>query len=441
MSLISIHYRRMTTFVYLLVFLLIFNLIFNLHFQWYGISIIVRVYLFVFSFYLIYNYSTIDVERLKELYRKRFGKKGSIIVLFEMGVVPLLIIYGITIIFTFVDYLRLPNWPWNPLLSLLNGRYSNLVIYSLLLFIIMKTGSRPGIKIVIFFGVSVLYFLADKYLSSVIFAGAGLLVLKFIKLLVIFFFLFFGFLSERNKKWSLLYASASTSIIIALLLGGYALIFRYSPVSSYQHMVSGLALMKLGFSYPVYDLADTIAEKGAVSFSRDFISLSKHIRCDIIFTSAQWEKLLFAEKIDHADYIAGIILSIPQEIPFARLVDYAMEQSLKSPSRLESASNYIALVAKNSAGRAEQIKNKIIGSNENFKLFAIAVFGEMKDINVVPLLLDYLTGIDFKLSDASYEALRKITDKDPAAEKGIQRNDPYVISTFYEYYKNNRTKR
>lgn len=441
MSLITIHYRRMTTFVYLLVFLLVFNLLFNLHYQWYGISIIVRVYLFVFSFYLVYNYSTIDVDRLKELYRKRFGRKGGLFVLFEMGVVPLLIIYGITILFTFIDYLRLPHWPWNPLLSLLNGRYSNLVIYSLLLFIIMKTGFRPGIKIAVFFGVSVLYFLADKYLSSVFIAGTGLLVVKFIKLLVIFFFLFFGFLGERRKKWSLLYASAASSIVITILLGGYALVFRYSPASSYQHVTSALALMKLGFEYPAEELKDTIAERGADSFSRDFINLSVYLGRGIPFTEAQWQKLLFSEKIDHADYIAGIILSRSVEIPFDRLVDYALEQSLKSPSRLESASNYIALTAKNSAGKTEELKNKMNGANENFKLFAIAVLGEMKGVGAVPLLLDYLTGIDFKLSDASYEAMRKITGKDPAAEKGVQRNDPYVIVTFHEYYKNNRTAR
>ncbi len=431
----------MATFVYLLIFLLAFNLLFNLHYQWYGISIIVRVYLFVFSFYLIYNYSTIDVGRLKELYRKRFGKKGSLFVLFEMGVVPLLIIYGITVLFTFIDYLRLPHWPWNPLLSLLNGRYSNLVIYSLLLFIIMKTSFRPGIKIAVFFGVSVLYFFADKYLSSVFFAGTGLLVVKFIKLLVIFFFLFFGFLGEYRKKWSLLYASAASSIIIVLLLGGYALVFRYSSASSYQHVMSGLALMKYGFEYPVDELANTIAERDAVYFSQDFINLSMHLRHGIPFTESQWEKLLFSDKIDRADYIAGVILPRSIAMPFDRLVDYALKQSEQSTSRLESASNYIALVAKNSAGKTDTLIHIMSGSNESFKQFAISVLGEIKDVAAVPLLLDYLTGTDFKLSDASYEAMRKITGKDPAAEKNVQRNDPHVIATFHEYYKNNRTVR
>lgn len=431
----------MTTFIYLLIFLLAFNLLFNLNFQWYGISIIVRVYLFVFSFYLIYNYSTIDVDRLKELYRKSFGKKGGLYVLFEMGIVPLLIIYGITILFTFIDYLRLPHWPWNPLLSLLNGRYSNLVIYSLFLFIILKTRFKPGIKIAVFFGISVLYFFADKYLSSVFYAGTSLLVVKFIKILVIFFFLFFGFLGERRKKWSLLYAATSASMIIALIVGGYALVFRYTPPSSYQHVASGLALMKFGFEYPIGDMSDTIAEGSAVSFTREFINLSTSLKRDINFSKAQWEKLLFSGTIDNADYIANILLPRNIEMPFERLVEYAREQSEKSPGRLESESNYIALVAKNSAGKAEYLKEKMSVSNENFKLFSIALLGEMREVDAVPILLDYLTGIDFKLSDASYEALRKITGKDPASEKGVQRNDPYAIVTFHEYYRNNRTKR
>ncbi len=438
MSLITIHYRRMTTFIYLLVFLLAFNLVFNLYYQWYGISIIVRVYLFVFSFYLIYNYSTIDIERLKELYRKRFGKKGGIFILFEMGIVPLLIVYGITVLFTFIDYLRLPAWPWNPLLGLLNGRYSNLVIYSLFLFIILKTKYRPGIKIVLFFSLSVLYFFADKHLSEIFISGIGVLVVKFVKLLVIFFFLFFGFLGESKKKWSLFYAAIVSSLVIALIIGGYGMVFRHSRPSSYQHIVSGLALMKFGFDYPVDDLKHTIIEKGEKSYVRDFIDISLSLKRDVQFTSSQWEHLLCSGTIEQANYIAGVMISKPVELSFERLIGYAKKQTAKTTGRIESASNFISLVAKNGNGKIEVLKKAMNGANENFILFALAVIGEMKDNDEVPMLLDYLTGVNFTLSDASYEALRKITGKDPAAEKGVQRNDPQSILVFHEQYRKNR---
>ena len=47
--------KKITTFVYILVLLYLVNLISILKFQWDVIPIIVNVYLFVFSFYLIFN--------------------------------------------------------------------------------------------------------------------------------------------------------------------------------------------------------------------------------------------------------------------------------------------------------------------------------------------------------------------------------------------------
>jgi hypothetical protein len=100
-------FRRISAFFYVLIVLLAFNLIFNLFFKWYGVSLIVRVYLFVFSFYLIFNYASFGTDRLKTLFRARYGKRADIRLFLEFGVMPYVIIYGITMVFTFIDYLRL----------------------------------------------------------------------------------------------------------------------------------------------------------------------------------------------------------------------------------------------------------------------------------------------------------------------------------------------
>lgn len=50
MSIILAGLKEIKVFVFTLVFLLAFNLFFNLTHDWYGISIIVRMYLFIFSF-------------------------------------------------------------------------------------------------------------------------------------------------------------------------------------------------------------------------------------------------------------------------------------------------------------------------------------------------------------------------------------------------------
>lgn len=441
MSLLTLHYRRMRTFVHLLIVLLIFNFIFNLYFTWYGISIIVRVYLFVFSFYLVYNYASVDVERIRELYNRRFGKKANLFIVFEMGLMPLFIIYGITIIFTFIDYIRLPHWPWNPILSLLNGRYSNIVIYSLLLFIIMKTRFGPTVKIALFFGSSIVYFIADKYLGILFPHGIGLVAVRLLKLLIIFYFLFFNFLEADKKKWAIYYASTVASFIFLVVVCSHYLVFRYSSPNSYQYVMAGLSLIKYGFWFPIPDVGNSVVEQNDHSFVKEYIELITSLKKEVQFTPQQWERLVTTGSMENINYIAGILLDKQIPISFEKLVAVAKEKTKDSLEHFDSASNYISLFAKNAKGKTKLLLSTMNGTieNENYMLFTISVLGEMKDDKAIPRLLEYLTGANFKLSIAAYDALKKITGKDPAGEKNIQRNDPLSVATFYEFYKKNRT--
>jgi len=441
MSLMSIQYRRMATFVYVLLFLLVFNLAFNLNFRWFGLSIIVRVYLFVFSFYLIYNYSSIEIDRIRELYRVRFGSKGNLILLAEMGLVPLVIIYGVTVVFTFIDYVRLPNWPWNPVLSLLNGRYSNLVIYSLFLFIILKTKWGPGIKIAIFFAVSILYFILDKLLFSIFGAGLAISVIKYAKFAVLFFFLFYAFLGERQKRRSLVYAMIVATFLLFSVIGGYALIYYYSAPGTYQKVESGLVLMRFGFRFPVEELRNSVMKKYDIALFREIHGLSSALGRGIDYTDGEWERLLFSGSMDNANYIAGILLGRTITLEYGKLVGFAERKSVIQGARLDGAANFIVLTAKQLGTNRDDLVRRMSESNRGFKMFAIGVLGEARDVESIPLMLDLLTDIDFNLSDLAYESLRKITDLDPANELGVQRNDPEVIWRFREYYVRNRTGR
>ena len=441
MSLLSIQYRRMTTFVYVLLFLLVFNLLFNLNFQWYGLSIIVRVYLFVFSFYLIYNYSTIEIGRVKDLYRNRFGLKGDLLLLAEMGLVPIAIIYGITIAFTLIDYIRLANWPWNPILSLLNGRYSNLVIYSLFLFIILKTKRGPGIKIAVFIAVSTAYYFMDKVLFSVFTAGPAISVIKFSKFVVLFFFLFYGFLGERHKLRSLLYSIVVSTALLSLVVGGYFLAYFNSAPRSYQQNESGMVLMKFGFSFPVTELRRNVVEKKDIVLFREMEKIAAARGGEISLTAAEWEDLLFSGSMDTANYIAGRLMGRKIPVAYEKLADFAERKSSSAGGRLEGSADFITLTAKALGDGRDDLVRRMRGSNRNFCLFGVAVLGEAGDRESVPLLLDYLTDIDFNLADAAYESLRKITGLDPVNELGVQRNDPEVVWRFREHYARNRKAR
>lgn len=441
MSLLSIQYRRMSTFVYVLLFLLAFNLAFNLNFRWYGLSIIVRVYLFVFSFYLIYNYSTVEIERVKDLYRKKFNRKGDLLLLAEMGLVPLAIIYGITILFTFIDYIRLGNWPWNPLLSLLNGRYSNIVIYSLFLFIILRTRRGPGIKIAVFMATAFAYYFIDKFLFSAVGAGTAISVIKFSKFVALFFFLFYAFLGERQKLRSLLYSIFVSTVLMFLVVGGYLLIYLNSSPGSYQQNESGIVLMKFGFSFPSAELRRSVVRKKDMALFMEMEAVSSSQGRDLSFSADEWESLLFSGSMDNANHVAARILGRNIPVAYGKLADFAGRKSALAGERLESASNYIALTVRALPGNRGDLVGRMQGSNRNFRLFGITVLGQAVDRESVPLLLDYLTDIDINLSDAAYEALRKITGLDPASELGLQRNDPEVVWKFKDYYVRNRTAR
>ena len=441
MSLLSIQYRRMSTFVFVLLFLLAFNLAFNLNFRWYGISIIVRVYLFVFSFYLIYNYTTIEIDRVKDLYRNRFGRKGDLLLLAEMGLVPLAVIYGVTILFTFIDYARLPNWPWNPLLSLLNGRYSNLVIYSLFLFIILKTKRGPGVKIAVFMAVAVAYFFIDKYLFSAAGAGPAVIIIKFSKFLALFFFLFYAFLGERQKLRSLFYSLFVSAALMFLVVGGYLLTYYYSAPLTYQQNESGIVLMRFGFSFPAAELRRNVIQKKDMALYREMEWVSSSMGRELEFSPGEWEGLLFSGSISNADYIAGRIAARKIHVPYAKLAEFAVRKSPVQGERLEGAAQYIALTARELKGNRDDLVTRMRDGNRNFRLFGVAVLAEAADTESVPLLLEYLTGMDVNLADASYEALRKITGLDPAGTPGVQRNSPDSVWRFREQYGRNRTGR
>ncbi len=438
MSVLTIQIKRISAFIYVLIFLLGFNVLFNLMFQWYGISLIVRVYLFVFCFYLIYNYAAFETERLRVLYSRRFGDISDFVIFFEMGIVPFLIIYGVTGVFTFIDYLRLPHWPWNPFLSLLNGRYSNLVIYSLLLFLILKLKKGPGVKIAIFIGVSVAYYFVDKILYTIFFSSPGIGVVKVLKLVLLISLLFFEFMIQRSRLFLVLMATVLSITLVITAISANYLVFRYSGIASFQKKESGLVLLRFGFEFPYNDLKTIVTRTGDMVLFSELLDHAAADRYRLNYSDREWEELFLSGDVELADTVAGQIEDRELEISFEKIVNYAYESSLVPEEKIERASNIIALAARHAAGKRDYLQEKIPGANRNFKLWGIAVLGMTKEPGAIPFLMEYLTDIDSGLVDASYESLRTITGSDPAQVLNMSKNDPEVISKFKQFYLRNR---
>ena len=70
---------------------------------------------------------------------------------------PFAIITCVAVVYTLIDYIPEKGYPWNALLKLVSGRYSNVLIYSLFLYFIINIRRKPGLAIAVFLVMS--YFL------------------------------------------------------------------------------------------------------------------------------------------------------------------------------------------------------------------------------------------------------------------------------------------
>ncbi len=435
MTIIFSQLKKISTFIYILVFLLGFNLFFNLNYDWYGISLIVRVYLFVFSFYLIFNYSSLDIERLGEIYFNRFGRWGELLLFLETRAAPFIFIYIVTIVFTLIDYVRFPHWPWNPVLSILNGRYSNLIIYSIFLLLILKTRKGPGWKIVIFLGSSVAYFFIDKVLHSLFPMGASVSVIKVIKFHVLFFLMLLEFYSYKRvylKAFVVSLAGALTAF--AFIMSVYYSIYRFSGGHVYPQKEAGLVLLNCGFRGPLKNLERLVVRHQDPGLFSQLLVYVKRYNYEFGYSAGDWERLLFSGRVSMADTVAGYILDKEIFLSYDKIVTFAQSKSADPREKIENASDFILLAAQYLKGNEGDLKARIASSNRSFQLWGIAVLGEQRNTDSVPFLLEFLPGMDLTLAESAYESLKKITNLDPAARLNSRINDPEVLWQFKEFY-------
>jgi hypothetical protein len=433
--------KEISVFIYTLILLLIFNLYFNLNYYWQGISSIVRIYTIVFYFYLIYIFASLDVNNLKENYINKFGRKGKLLLFIEIRVIPFLIIYLVTILFTLIADIKNLEQPLVQLLSLLNGRHSNNIIYSWLLLIILRIKKSPGITIPLWISIFIIYGIADWWIFSTINSGIIISIVKIIKGIIFLFLLFSEFF--RDKKRCVIYSLIIGTLFFILTVGSFFSIFRYSDRSSVHSKEAGLIMLKMGISYPLEQLKQTVLFATDTKLLSDLLLLSKESgNSQIIYTKEEWEHLLFSGSANMADNISGYLLNQRINLSYDKIMAYAESQSKEENSKLDKLNNFIKLASKNSIGHEDDLLFRLKKSNKNFKLWAIQVLSVNKTIESIPVLLIYLTDVDDKLANRAYDALKNITEMDPAAALEKRRNDPDIIAIFKEYfdkYSQNRT--
>ena len=442
MSILAAQIRKISTFIYILIFLLAFNLFFNLNYTWDGISFIVRSYLFVFSFYLIFNYADIEVNRLKESYLERFGKKGVLLLFLEVRILPFLFIYFITILFTLIDYIQMSYWPYKPLLALLDGRYSNILIYSLFLLLILRIKRGPNITIPLFLVVSVLYFFADKFMYSYTGSGTIISLFKLSKFTLFTFFLLYEFFYPGRRLVMIALSSISFGIALyCMMFLVFFGVFEHAKAISYHKQRSGMMLLKLGFSFPLNELKDSVLETYDIKLFKKLLNYSVQYDFDLEYDDSKWEKLLFSGSLKMTDMISDYIVYKNIDLRYDKIIEYAERESLRPNTKLPEASHFIKITSGYIGKHQADFIGRLARQNKAFRLWGIAVLGEQKKIESIPLLLEYLTDIDINISEGAYLALKKITGLDPKEEMNKRIIDPQVYILFRDFYIQNHRAR
>jgi hypothetical protein len=434
----KIQFKKVSLLFYILSLLLLFYLYYNFRFTWFGFSLIVRVYLYVFSFYMIYVYNSSGsqlAESLLPLYTHKYGSKGRILLAFERRVLPFLFIFAITVVYTLIDYVREENWPWNPLLLLLGGRYSNLISYSLILYFILNTRKRPLIAIPIFIAISLLYFFGDSMIYDYFPMGVFVSIYRTLKFSAVFFVLLFeNPFTLKNTVHTALKAFVLGILFYALLVGIYAAAFKLSNNHYYVQKRTGLNLAKMGYSYPLTTIQKKMVEKKDVSALADVFRYSNFYRTIPEYSTDVWLSMLFSQKSQRADEVAQYMVIFNAKAPSNLLAGFVEERLETGDKSIIDAENFIMLTARSIQGNESDFIEKTHSPTKEFTIWKIRVLRKNGSFSGIPFLIRRLTDINDAIAQEAYISLREITGNDPALTLKSSINSPEVIEAFKRLY-------
>jgi hypothetical protein len=433
--------KKITTFIYILILLYIVNVVIVLKYKWDVIPIIVNVYLYVFSFYLVFNFSMIEIPPLKDEYRNMYRRFGILILFIKTRVFPFVLVYTTTVIYTLINYLDKENWPWNPILELMDGRFSQTVFYSLILLLILKFNRRPKITLLLFVGGAAIYFLIYQLVFYFTPSGAVMSGLKFFQITVGVIMLIYEFMSE---KIGIDTRKIRKAIIAGLLLGMFmyssvvatlAMIYKFERFASYPQARSAQILMRLGYSFPLSDFKSIVTETSNPFYLYDYIYYSRAYGRPIAITATEWENLILSGSMEVSNIIAFYIQYLKISIPYQQLISYAERRSVDSGEALVNSAFYSQYVSLYCEKNIDDMVERYGKGNRYFKIWIIRVTAESKSLATIPFLVKLLTDINPVFSQEAYLALTKVTGLDPAKELNDRINSPRVIAAFMRFYR------
>ncbi len=427
--------RKLTAFIYILLILFTVNVVEKLYMPWQGMSIIVTIYLYVFSFYLIFNFSSIDLKPLKEEYRRKYGKSAVYRLFFMFRIVPFAFVYCITAVSILINYLDRSNWPWRPVLELLDGRFSNIVFYSLILLVVLKLRRGPRFTIPLFFFMSLIYFLIYRLVYSFSPVGITVSSMKLFQVVMGLFFLVFEFFFDRKNILKSVAASLAAGLVFyGSLIGIFYSIFTYSEFATYQQVKSAKILLKMGYSFPLKKVRRICIETTNLEMLYHLVYYSVRYDKKLVLSTTEWENLFLSGDIDSTDVIAGYIWHLEIWLPYDEVIAYMERESINAGEKLIESEKLITYASEYYDEYREDIMSRMDRGNRYLKIWGIKVMAESGSVSSIPYLVDTLTGIDEDMARAAYRALVQITGLDPAKTGARDIQSPDVIVSFMTYY-------
>lgn len=434
MNIIKEQLTKLNHFMIILVPLFALNAIFNLRYEWGGISTIARVYIMVLSFYMVFLFSQISVETYRDDYNSRYGWKGKYYLFATLRLFPFLFIYLLTVIFVLINYLDSSNWPIEPIYRLLDGRYSNTVIYPFILFIVLSLKKRPGISIPLFIIFSILYYTADHVLYNLFEPGSEIKIIKFTKYFIFTFAIVYEYSKTRWKLFKSLSLSFVTGLFLFSLVTSVTYIsFYFSSPGSHTQFLTGNILLKSGYTFPIKSLGKSIIQNNSLEYTPVFFDYLKKYNEDADFSQQEWEILIQNNKIGTNEYIFQYLNRKKIKLDFTMLKKYAVTQLLLyplNPGALTEFPHHFGLYYNEHADEFYQLYKS---GNESIKIMILESLGYADDALSVKFLTDKLTSVERLRSEAAYNSLQKITGKDPAAELKKEKYDLKVVLFFRDY--------
>ncbi len=441
MMLLTERLKKISVFAYILLALLAFNLVFNLNSAWYGISLIVRIYVYVFCFYLVFSFSTFTAadKNIVPGTGVRFPGKAALFV--QARVIPFLIIFCVILVYILIENVNRTGWPLNALVKILYGRHLNLIVYSLFLLYVLKMRKAPYITIPVFLLLCVAYFYVTMFIDSAVQGGAGVQLVMYIKFVLFFFLLFAEFYGPKGIVRLVVSACIVSILLYAIFIGAFLVIYRITADDSYQKKQAGIQFLRMGFRFPFAQLSGAVLRTSDDKLFRELLRYARDYHMEFTYSDSDWKRLLFSGSADMADRVAEYLLHRNIGLTYDEIMAYAEARSMEPVGNLSNAVYFSRMASRLIAGNENDFLRRMGASNKQFTLWAIAVLGEQKDVRFIPVLIGYLPDIDTKLAEAAYLSLSNITGLDPREKLNRRLNDPDVLYAFKEFYLQTRKGR